>query len=570
MSRFFGFHLSQPGLDDVRFLLSRDAIPINGDLETQFFTGIEGLTRHDCFADALGVALTYPAAVLCMIRNPSLVLDADLPARIGTAVGQLPPEDAWALAGAGGLGLNDQRHLALYASHQPAIPVPCGPRPLLDVLPDLYLVNAPFARACLSGLDLLPETALEPYLVASGYLQARYSLLLDALSAGIDGSLLPRDLTHLGRELEHLLGETLPDQSISTLSGPIALSEPTHSARTVGSATKPTHIPSLAQATDLTIRQACALPSISIVTRTRFERPALLQRLLTSISRARPENIDLEVILSTDVDPGHAQRELTSLRRAFRNLDLQLSRNTQPGPSRVTNLIGGIEAARHDYVLIVDDDDYLDLFAFDGLEPGFFGGNRPLVICESEVHEEAWEHPADGQPVLSTSTPQRRYPASGWRDLFSGVNQLPVCAMLMPRQALLARLAKHRLTHDLSEDYALFLLLLTDPDLPPIHESGHTLCHISVRGTENSVTMPDRRPWVRDICGHLRGLTGPRGPCAPGVWDLLSGQTVPPASEAAIADLRASLVARDADIRLLQNECRALRAQLSPRLEAVS
>lgn len=562
MSRLFEFSLSGRGLDGVRFLLARDDLPVNGDVETAFFDGLSGLTRHDgaAFGPALLSALGHDAPVLCLIRNPALVLDPDLPERIAAACNTLPEAERWALAGAGGLGLGDRRHLALYASANPAIPVPEGPQPLIDVMPDLTLVNAPFARAMLERAPSLPDVALEPVLAAAGYLEDRVSIFLPGLSAGIDGDLLARDLTRLTDELTGMLGPLLPGQSIVTLSGPVTLPFAATTAPSVRIADRITSV----------VARAARPPSLSIVTRTRFDRPALLRRLLTSLSRARPDRFELEVLLATDIAPGPAQDAWTALKRDFRNLDLRLCRSAVSGPSRVANLVCGIEGARHDYVAVIDDDDYVDLFAFDSLQPAFFLGNRPLVITDSAVHQETWEHPAEGGAVLTASAPLRTYPGARWRTLFGGVNALPVSAMVMPRRWLVRRLAQHAFGHDLSEDYAVFLLLLTDPDLPAVFETGQTFSHISVRGAENTVTMPDRRPWVRDISGHLRTLTGNDRVAGPGLWALLSGERGAPATARGIADLSAALSRREQDIRLLTRENAALRAQLSRAPEVAS
>ena len=258
-----------------------------------------------------------------------------------------------------------------------------------------------------------------------------------------------------------------------------------------------------------------------------------------------------------------------SWRRLSPGLTLRLQHNTGPGPSRLANLTGGLRAAAHDYVTLVDDDDYLDLFAFDVLAEAFFDANRPVVVTASEVHEERWELPADGRAILAETTPIKRYAASGWRRMFSGVNQLPVCALALPRDVALRRLDALALTHDLSEDYALFLLFLTAPDLPAIHAVERTFCHISLRGAENSVTQPDRRPWCRDIAGHLGTLTRAGSVAGPGTWALLaaSGQA-PTAETPGVADMRRALDRAEADIRLLRRETERLRAELATGMEA--
>ena len=158
------------------------------------------------------------------------------------------------------------------------------------------------------------------------------------------------------------------------------------------------------------------------------------------------------------------------------------------------------------------------------------------------------------------------YPASGWREMFSGVNKLPVCALVMPREILIARLRAFKFRHDLSEDYALFLLVLTDPALPALIELPGAFGHISLRpGEVHSVTMTDRRPWACDIALYLADLTRTSTVAGPGQWALLTGNAAAPSPGAAfdakaMAELRAALAGRERQIRLMRREIAQLRA----------
>ena len=561
MSGYVSFRLEGRGVDDVAFVLGREDLSTNGDLETSFFDGITQLRRHAApgFPAAISAAAALPGTrIAAVIRNPSLVLDVHLIARVATAVATLPADLDWALAGAGGLGPDGRRHLALYASANPAIPETGGPQPVVDVMPDLYLIDAEFLRQILGEATTLPDAGAEPYLAVRGHLSGRASLFLPQLRAGIDGHLMERDLDRMSAELHALLWMHAPGQLVPTLSGDVQLEDPACAAT-----------PPLGQSLSdrvraLTHAGACA-PGLSIVTRTRFERPGLLRRLLASISRARRDEIELEVVLASDAPEETCAEAVSKLRDDFLNLDIRLVRTTdREAPSRIANLLSGIAAARHDYVAIIDDDDYVDLFAFESLLPAFFCGNRPLIVTASQTHEESWERTPTGRDVLVQSQPRHAYPADGWRRMFSGVNRLPISAVIAPRARLSERIAAFPFRHDLSEDYALFLLLLTDPQLPPIHEIAETFCHISLRGTENSVTMPDRRPWVRDITAYLADLTCDPAIAAPGLWPLLTSGDAPDeaAGAATIGELRSTLARRETDLRLLRRENELLRGQL--------
>ena len=149
MTRLFDFSLQRQGLQGVRFVICRSEVPSDGDLEFSFFDGIADLHHRACGTSLsnLLVRLAETSETLVVIRNPRLVLDADLPRRITRALERLDGIGGWALAGAGGLGLNDRHHMALYASACPAIPEYAGPQPVIDVMPDFYMVSAGFVRS---------------------------------------------------------------------------------------------------------------------------------------------------------------------------------------------------------------------------------------------------------------------------------------------------------------------------------------------------------------------------------------------------------------------------------------
>lgn len=557
MIRFYEFSLKKPGLEGVRFLVRRETLPCNGDLESTFLDGVHGIQKHpiNMKPGQILAQLAQRWERIVMIRNPEIVLDSGLPARIAAALASLKTVEPWALAGSGGLGQHDRRHLALYASEMPAIPERAGLQPLTDLMPDLYLINGAFLRDVPEDRLLPLDIALEPALALQGYLDGFVSVFAPDLTAGINGALMPRDMLRVSTELARAFGDLFPNQEVPTLSGNALLTsvEDRPTAQNVSQ--------DLDERICAAVAARCDRPSISIITRTRFDRLHLLQRMLASISRARCDETTIEVILSTDVAETLAQGLVQTLQEENMNLTIKLQVNSAAGHSRVTNLLGGVQAASGEYVLFLDDDDYIDLFAFDTVRPAFFAGNRPLVALSSEVHEETWEETPSGRWVLTNAMPMNTYPASGWRAMFAGVNKLPICGLLIPRARLLTRLSTFELRHDLSEDYALFLLLLTDPQLPAIHECADATAHISIRGSENSVLMRDRRPWVQDITGFLTDLTANREICGAGAWEILrsTGQPAegPPASS--VEDLQQEVHRRNQEIRLLRMELHQLR-----------
>jgi hypothetical protein len=559
---YVDFVLDLPGFGTLHFLVCRHFDGRNLDHDLGDLSHLRSMRRHPSggpfFRAFRETVFETEADRLVVIRNPDLVLEDTVVARLVAELDLLPDDEQWALAAAGGLGIHDRRYLSLYASAAPAIPDRCAPKPLIDILPDFYLVNISFAQTCLDRPWRACDAALECSLALEGYLEGRISLFLPGLTAGVDGHLLSRDISAAKAELENQFSDRFPGETLKTMQSEVTLQPLT------GLSAPPT-CPDLRSIIYETIHLHCRPLSLSIVTRTRFERPHLLRRLLTSISRARLDDMALEVVLSSDQDPAVAERHFNQLKDEFIHLNLRLRSNPAMGFSRVNNLIRGLETAQNDYVVVIDDDDYLDISAFEALRLALFAGQAPVIVTTSGVYAERWEAAADGGHVLAESVLTRTYPASGWRNMFSGVNALPVNAAIFPRQFLQRRLIGFQFEHDLSEDYALALLMLTAPDLPEIFESPCAFCNISLRGSENSVTMLDRRPWVRDIAGYLRDLTQNRSVAGPGCWDIQCVSQSPEGAvtERAIADLREALTRRETDLRILRKENERLRTELS-------
>ena len=560
------FRIDSAGLEGIVFLIQRQGLNASGDLESGFLADVARLKRHRGGIGQVAAELAAEpgTVIVALVRNPGLVLDTGLRDRIAAARRRLAClADGWSLAAAGGLTPDGNRVSTLYSSASPHLPLHPEPAPLVDALPDLVLAEAGWLTRLAGRGQSMPDTALEPILAVEGYLEGRVALYIPELVAGVDGGLWARDPLKLRRELQAWFGETLPGDEIPTLTGPVAI-EP--AADDAGLPVAP-----LAEIIAEVVAGRCDPLALSIVTRTRFDRPHLLRRLLSSITRARCDGGSIEVILSSDASRETCEAALEELRADFVNLRLRLCRNPARGHSRVTNLIAGIRAATADYVAVMDDDDYVDLFAFEEMERALFLGARPLMVTGSDVHDEEWIETASGAHVLVAQGTRATYPASEWRRMFGGVNRLPICAMVMPRERLVARLDTFDFRHDLSEDYALHLLVLTDPELPAIVELPGTFGHISIRKDEtHSMTLEDRRPWVRDIALYLSDLARSPGTAGPGKWMLLAGhETAAARLEAgSIAELEAALAARERELRLMRLEIERLRsAEAAPTVD---
>jgi len=158
----YSFRIDAPGLERTAFLIERATLDACGDLETAFLDHAGPLTRHRGTAlGPLAAALADDPGieVLAVSRNPALVLDPGLPARIAAALEMLAPlAGRWSLAAAGGLTPAGGRVCALYSSATPFIPVHGSPQPLTDPLPDLYLIDAAWLRLVAARNCVLPDT----------------------------------------------------------------------------------------------------------------------------------------------------------------------------------------------------------------------------------------------------------------------------------------------------------------------------------------------------------------------------------------------------------------------------
>ena len=100
-----------------------------------------------------------------------------------------------------------------------------------------------------------------------------------------------------------------------------------------------------------------------------------------------------------------------------------------------------------------------------------------------------------------------------------------------------------------------------------------TFCHISLRGEENSVGMVDRRPWVRDIAGHLDTLAREPRVAPPGLWNLLIARAharTAPDMSTQLSDLARAHEANAREICILRQENSQLRAAISQREEVIA
>lgn len=526
---------------------------------------------HDLLTQAHGHA---PERPILLLQNPHMQPDAEFLTRFSGLLERLhqTPLD-WAIISPTGLEADGNVHTCIYPSATPRLFFTRKLRPIIDCGLDMMLFSPDQLASIVGAAALadLPESSLPQAVLLQGYLEGRVSLYAPQMGFGIDGYELGRSHVEHEAALNDMFAHLVLPLPLPSLSGTIPIEAPR---------TEPGRAPlhevgvrvDLMEQIRSTVVRYCTPFSLSVVVRTQFRRPHLLRRLLASATRARREDIALEIVLATDAKAEVAEAALAALQNEFPELVLRIAYGDPArGPSRTSNLLAGIDAAAHRYLALIDDDDYIAIPALAALTTITFLDDEPLVLMASNVMEEVWEETPSGHHVLSSTRQTSTYWADKWRNLFHGSNQLPICALVAPSDWIRRRSAAFNFRHDLSEDYTLHLLLLTAPDLPRIHELGAVLCNISIRNDQsNTVTMIDRRPWVRDITNFLADLLLQDGPIANGTLQLLSGtQGVQhhPGTAAELDDLRRENKKLRGDLLGLRREILALRSAIRDRDE---
>lgn len=447
--------------------------------------------------------------------NDKCVFDDELPSRISSACASAAGGAKWAVLASTGKCINGMTCSVVYPSATPRLLTHSIPQPIVDCGLDLFVLNSEFLK---KHFYTLKELLVEPndfaqWCILTGYENDYISVFRPELAIGINGSERGCDLNKRVDMIKNNFYGSFVNGSIPSLMGNIPVIEPEeveiNKRKSVREKAICRPTVSLEDAIYRTSIKLSTPMSISIITRTQFSRDYLLRRMLSSLTRARHDGkVEVEVVLTTDIESAKAKVAYNDIKRDFPELDITLQVNNGIYPhSRVDNLVGGINNAKHDYIVIIDDDDFIDLDGIKSISNARFLDNDPLVIMSSQVRNEEWKQAGNDRWILEKSEPAETYYSDNFSYMFSGVNQLPVCAIVAPREWVKDRLANLALRHDLSEDYIIYLALLCSPDLPPILTYTDIFCMISSRndGT-NTITMKDRRPWVRDITLFLHDL----------------------------------------------------------------
>jgi Glycosyl transferase family 2 len=482
--------------------------------------------------------------------NSDLVVDGYLIQRITDEVAHWSSRPGghqadWFVLSADGMDIDSRRFAAAYFEHEPTLCPDRGRHPIAAAFGSLLVVNVPALRklglerhASGSALELINTAMVAAYRTSiPSYFSAR---LFPAFSGR------PR---FPGKSIDELL---------TSRRYQLAFPEAAAAAHDPGEQTNKTEL------YRAVIEECMAAHQVrkkaSFVVRTLFKRNHMLRRLLVSIDYIRRSAaIAVEIVLATDVDGASADGFIGEMAADFVGMEFtRADGNAFPGFSRVRNLRAGIHAATGDLVCIIDDDDYFTPAAVEIFLEAASQDQACLYIMDTQIVNEKWSTNSVKvqKEIVGYGT---RYKAQEWPVLFRGVNSVPLCGVVHPREFIQSALNEYGFRHDLSEDFFLHLLLLSHPRRPQIRIFDRVVyAYQSHRVADDNVSnVVDRRGWCLDTCN--------------GLFDVLFGED---RSFEVISRLEADLThlrdGRPVDVERLLAENDRLRAALVSACEQVA
>ena len=277
--------------------------------------------------------------------------------------------------------------------------------------------------------------------------------------------------------------------------------------------------------TALLSSRAIRKPSVTIMCRTQFNRPALLTRAILSFAAAIHQTrglMDLRVCIVTDQTQSQLDIELKRLNALTSGISLSGKALTVRPPrySRADLLVHAIEGCDTDYVWFVDDDDYVFPNAVVDIARCLPANGTVFLTADCMRYEEEWPDTANSHNTvpLKSNTINRTF---GNQVLlsFSGDNFVPVCGCIFPVRAMKYQVEGMEILGDYSEDYFLLMLALCAPKVEVVMLET-VICGISIRGQENTVTVKDRSPWNSSYATFMTELLNSEKTGSPAFWLL--------------------------------------------------
>lgn len=273
------------------------------------------------------------------------------------------------------------------------------------------------------------------------------------------------------------------------------------------------------------VRRVTPFISITIGVRTEMKRKATLARLLHSIEVAVQEGarVNVEVLIVSSGDSGALEALRAECQTRFPNLVIRSHKNeiNESVSSRASNCVEIFRSSQSDYVWFVDDDDFIEPKSFCEFSLRAVPGQVPFMLFESTTHAEKWHNIEQFAGRRIESSKISSFRVKDWKFFCSFTNPLPICSILFPRELMVRALQKARFSGDFSEDYALLVLGLSQPDADVLIISK-SLAGISWRGAsgDNVVLLKDRSQWYQGYADFFSEILGSREFVPPVFWEL--------------------------------------------------
>ncbi|RYX89514.1 MAG: hypothetical protein EOO28_32660 [Comamonadaceae bacterium] len=236
---------------------------------------------------------------------------------------------------------------------------------------------------------------------------------------------------------------------------------------------------------------SCAIESrVTIVIRTKFERPALLTRCLDSVKAfiAETDARLFDYVLASSVEASVDFESYNLLK-----IDVGADRD-----SRFQLVQYAAQQLDSTYLWFLDDDDWLFPNAGSSLTKAIRSVSSPAVFFLDTQHFTERVVPGSDGVYEFSSEPGRFFSCQDHFQSLSGSNHSPFCSVIFPRTSLLEIPSSAYDSVVYFEDYMCVLNIVSKGILLSVSLS--VLCvGISIRDSGNSVTMTDRSVWNRSM-----------------------------------------------------------------------
>lgn len=244
--------------------------------------------------------------------------------------------------------------------------------------------------------------------------------------------------------------------------------------------------------------------TVTIVTRTQFQRIGMLKRLCNTIqsfiANGDVNKVIFNHVLVTD------QENVHSYDNEF-DLDVIFYPCSKPHDTRFELVKFAADQLNTDFLWFVDDDDWVfnnessylsDLISSTSL-------NSLYVVGTQHFHESISTEEGSSTMPVGKLTPGRYFSANDFSASLIGTNHTPFCGLIYPREVV--KSLPDNLVDNVTyfEDFALFLYsILSGKCQPIIHDK--LLVGVSVRESGNTITEMDRTKWDRSMSELISSL----------------------------------------------------------------